>query len=73
VRTTIGDHEIKAGYDYAEKSDMDIAKHINLALLLHDGISDQDAGFDIVVGLNDAGLAQVARIIGNVRAAASRT
>lgn len=74
MRTTIEDHEIKAGgYDYAEKSDIDIARHINLALLLHDGISEQNAGFDMVVGLNDAGLTQIARIVGEVRAAAKRS
>lgn len=72
MRTTIEDHEAKAGgYDYAGKSDLDMAKHINLALLLHSGISEQDAGFDTVVALNDDGIAQVARIIGRVRAAAS--
>lgn len=65
------DHEEKiGGYDYAGKSDMDIAKHINLALLLHGGITEQDAGFDTIIGLNDAGLEQVARIIGEVRRAA---
>lgn len=58
------------GYDYAEKSDMDIARHINLALLLSGGISEQDAGFDTVIGLNDDGLAAIARIIGEVRRAA---
>jgi hypothetical protein len=58
------------GYSYNDKSDLDIARLINLALLLHDGISEQDAGFDTVVALNDKGLEQVARIIGEVRAAA---
>jgi hypothetical protein len=58
------------GFDYAAKSDLDIARHINLALLLHGGISEQDAGFDTVVGLNDAGLSQIARIVGEVRRAA---
>jgi hypothetical protein len=58
------------GYTYSDKSDFDIARLINLALLLHDGISEQDAGFDAVVSLNDRGLAQVARIVGEVRAAA---
>ena len=67
--TTVESIEGSVQYDYAKKSDLDIARHINLALLLHDGISEQDAGFDMVVGLNDAGLAQVARIIGKVRAA----
>jgi hypothetical protein len=71
--TTTKDHEERCGYNYSEKSDLDIAKHVNLALLLCGGISEQDAGFDTIIGLNDAGLAQVARIIGEVRSAAKRT
>lgn len=59
-------------YNYAEKSDLDIARHINLALLLCNGISEQDAGFDMIVGINDKGLEQVARIIGEVRKACAK-
>lgn len=71
ARTAIEKHEVKAGYDYAGKSDLDIARHINLALLLCGGISEQNAGFDTVVGLNDEGLAAIARIVGRVRQATS--
>lgn len=67
----IEDHENKFGYDYGEKTDLDVARHINLALLLCGGISEQDAGFDSIVGLNDAGIDAVARIISKVRAASS--
>lgn len=68
---SVEEHEDRiGGYPYAEKSDMDIARHINLALLLNGGISEQDAGFDTVIGLNDNGLEAIARIIGKVRAAA---
>lgn len=56
---------------YAEKSDLEIARHINLALLLSDGISEQNAGFDTIVSLNDKGIAAIERIIGKVREAAS--
>lgn len=56
--------------DYAEQSDLDVARHINLALLMCNGISEQDAGFDKIIGLNDDGLAAIARIIGKVRQAA---
>jgi orotate phosphoribosyltransferase-like protein len=52
---------------WAEKSDLEVARLINLGLLLCDGISEQDAGFDTIVGLNDAGLAKVAAIIREIR------
>jgi len=55
---------------YRDKSDLDVARHINLALLMCDGISDEDAGFDTVTTINDAGLAAIARIIGKVRKSA---
>jgi hypothetical protein len=60
---------LQLGFDYATKSDLDLARHINLALLMCDGISEQDAGFDTIIGLNDAGLSAVARIVRNIRAA----
>lgn len=37
------------------------ARKVNLALLMHSGISAQDAGFDSVVCLNDKGLAILAK------------
>jgi hypothetical protein len=52
---------------YETASDDELARHVNLALLMCDGISEQDAGFDKITGINDAGLAAVARIIGRVR------
>lgn len=55
---------------YADKSDMDVARHINLGLLMYQGISEQDAGFDLVMTLNDAGLEVVANAVGKIRAAA---
>lgn len=68
---SIEDHEKKiGGYPWSEKTDLEVAQHINLGLLLHDGISWQDAGFDQIIGINDAGLAVIARIIGKVREAA---
>jgi len=60
---------LKMSYNYADKSDVDIAKLINLSLLMNKGISEQDAGFDTVTSLNDAGLKAVARIVGKIRAA----
>ena len=47
---------------YADKSDMEVARHINLSLLMCQGISEQNAGFDTVTSLNDAGLEAVPRI-----------
>jgi hypothetical protein len=58
---------------YAGKSDIEVARHINLALLLCSGISEQNAGFDTIVSLNDDGLAAIARIVGKVRESARRT
>lgn len=60
-------------YDYNSKSDLEIARLINLTIFLHQGISETDAGFDIVTSLNEVGLAQVARIVGEARAAARRS
>lgn len=54
---------------YADKSNLDVARHINLAMLLCGGISEEDAGFDTVITINDTGLAKIAEIIGKVRAA----
>lgn len=53
---------------WSEKSDLEVARLINLGLLLCDGISEQNAGFDTIIGLNDAGLAKVAAIIREIRA-----
>lgn len=58
---------------WAEKSDLEIARLINLGLLMVQGISEEDAGFDLVTTINDAGLAKVAEIIGKVRAAAPQS
>lgn len=55
---------------YTQKSDMDVAKMINLALLLCNGISEEDAGFDIVTTINQDGLDKIAMIVGKVRLAA---
>lgn len=51
----------------AGKTDLEVARFINLSLLMHRGISEQDAGFDKVVCLNDAGLSKVASIIAALR------
>lgn len=51
------------------KSDLEIARLINLGLLMVQGISDHDAGFDMITGMNDAGIAKVADIVSKVRAA----
>jgi hypothetical protein len=56
-------------FDYSKKSDLELARHINLALLICGGISEVNAGFDTVVTLNDAGIAKIAQIIGKIRAA----
>lgn len=56
-------------YDYKTKSDLDIARHINLAMLLCSGISEENAGFDMVTTINDKGLTKIAEIIGKVRSA----
>ena len=58
---------------YADKSDLDVARHINLSLLMCNGISEQDAGFDMVVSLNDAGLEKIAGIVGRVRESTARS
>jgi hypothetical protein len=60
-------------FSYADMTDLEIARHINLGLLLCNGISEQNAGFDTVVGLNDEGLATIARIIGKVRSAVAQS
>jgi len=39
------------------------ARQVNLGLLMRDGISEENAGFDFVVTLNDNGLAVVAKAI----------
>lgn len=57
-------------FDYSTRTDLELARHINLALLMCGGIGEVNAGFDTVVTLNDVGLAKVAAIIGKIRAAA---
>lgn len=59
-------------FDYRDKSDLDIARHINLAILLCSGISEQNAGFDRIVALNEVGLQKIAEIVGKVRAAKAK-
>lgn len=57
---------------YSAKSEIELARHINLALLMCNGISDQNAGFDMITSLNDTGVAKIELIIQKIRAAAAR-
>jgi hypothetical protein len=54
---------------YSDKSDIEVARHINLSLLMCLGISEVNAGFDMVTTINGKGIEAIARIIGKVRAA----
>ena len=54
---------------YHGKSDIEVARFINLALLMCNGIKQQDAGFDYVTTITDGGLNRIADIIRAVRRA----
>lgn len=59
-------------FDYAAKTDIELAYFMNLALLMCHGISEQDVGFDHITSINDVGLAKMAVIIGKIRDATKR-